>query len=970
MPLFQATLLKEQIALQQGKIDIAWETFKKYFHNHEIQATIRSHKEEEYKHEFLNQLFVNVLGCTRSFDSPDNFNLRVEQKNEDDQKKADAAVLVEGNVRAVIEIKDTRTINLGGRTQEQAFGYKNHHPNALYVVTSNFEKLRFYIDYAGEHEEWNLFTMDKEKFGSLWICLAWESIQSNRPKLLKTKSIAREEEITKEFYARYKQFKDDLYANLLENNPSKDKRDKLSLFLAAQKILDRVLFILFAEDRGLLDINFTAEFIIKGWEHGKMVFEDYALYDHLKKQFGFLDKGHTNKLRTIFEFNGGLFMPDATLDGLSISDDVLRHHIHELCQYDFNSDIDVNILGHIFEHSLSEIERIKNELLPPNERTLPKDGKRKKDGIFYTPNYITKYIVEQTLGRLCTEKRQELGIDDADYLAEAVSAKRVTTPLADALDNQLMVRLTAYHDYLLSLTICDPACGSGAFLNAAFDFLKEEHKTIDDLAAKINRGCISPPDIDNKILRNNLFGVDLNEESVEITRLALWLHSAKRKQKLCFLQDNIKCGNSLISDPAVAGDNAFDWHKQFPQVFEQGGFDVVIGNPPYVDSELMCKVDPDSRKFLATTYSTAKGNWDLFVPFIERATQLVKNNGMASMIVPNKLIAENYSEHVRSLLSKKCLYAITDYASVRVFEDADVYPCVFALRNSEPAGSVVMTVMQSTDTPLRVNEIPVEVLTADSVWDKYFMPLGTIDLMKKISAHKTLSSYFEVRGAATVAEAYKVKEVVKEINNRHKNYKKLINTGTIDRYVSLWGIVPIQYIKGRYKCPIVRDADIQDMNSNRLEQSARPKIIVAGMSLQIEAYLDDGSSIAGKSTTIILGDHERLKYLVAILNSRLMSFWFSVNFNSMKMGGGYLSIGVNEVSALPIAVSDDESTFIALADRMLSLHAALWEERQRFLETLTDTFTDVKPTGKFQQFDELEFLQFTAELNDKRRVFR
>jgi type II restriction/modification system DNA methylase subunit YeeA len=147
---------------------------------------------------------------------------------------------------------------------------------------------------------------------------------------------------------------------------------------------------------------------------------------------------------------------------------------------------------------------------------------------------------------------------------------------------ELLDKLEQYREWLLNLTICDPACGSGAFLNQALEFLIEEHKYIDELQAKLLDEALVLSDIETSILENNLFGVDINEESVEIAKLSLWLRTAQKGRKLTSLNNHIKCGNSLIDDPDVAGDKAFNWEEEFPDVFANGGFDVVIGNPPYV----------------------------------------------------------------------------------------------------------------------------------------------------------------------------------------------------------------------------------------------------------------------------------------------------------------------------------------------------------------------------------------------------
>jgi len=187
-------------------------------------------------------------------------------------------------------------------------------------------------------------------------------------------------------------------------------------------------------------------------------------------------------------------------------------------------------------------------------------SKRKVDCVFYTPKYITKYIVENTIGKLCDQKKTELGFKEEEYFKGRKNRNKATI-------TKLVTILGEYRDWLLLVTICDPACGSGAFLNQALDFLIKEHTYIDELKTKVLGGGLQFPDIENTILENNIYGVDLNEESVEIAKLSLWLRTAQPRRKLNNLNSNIKCGNSLIDSKAVAGYKAFNWEEQFPKVF-------------------------------------------------------------------------------------------------------------------------------------------------------------------------------------------------------------------------------------------------------------------------------------------------------------------------------------------------------------------------------------------------------------------
>lgn len=570
MPLFQQSVVKKYINdLNKTELQKAWEFFTTHFHNATIQANIRNSKEEEYQEGFMRDLFVTVLGYT--LNPQPSYNLVLEKKSVTDATKSDGAILLNNDVIAVIELKDTGTADLD-KVSNQAFGYKHKHKNCTYVITSNFEKLRFYINDATDFEEFNLFTLTQQRFAVLYLCLQQKNLLANLPLQIKQQSITQEENVTKQLYADYSVFKRKLFQNIAEQNT---QHDKLLLFKKTQKLLDRFLFIFFAEDRLLLPPNSVRE-ILSQWEQLKELDNYVPLYSRFKKYFGYLNTGHVGKQHEIFAYNGGLFLPDDVLDNITIDDAILYDGTKTLSNYDFETDVDVNILGHIFEHSLTEIEELQAEL--EGKIIEKKTTKRKKDGVFYTPRYITKYIVENTVGALCTQKKEELQINEETFAPQKRKANR----------KALLDKIKLYRDWLLQLTICDPACGSGAFLNAALEYLKQEHRTIDELTARMMGEAIAFSDLDNSILENNIFGVDINEEAIEIAKLSLWLHTAKKGRKLSNLSNNIKCGNSLIDDAAVAGDKAFNWQEEFKAVFDpslrgtkQSGFDVVIGNPPY-----------------------------------------------------------------------------------------------------------------------------------------------------------------------------------------------------------------------------------------------------------------------------------------------------------------------------------------------------------------------------------------------------
>lgn len=662
MPIFQKSVIQKHLKnLDQEKVEKAFQTFRQNYNPTKIEE-IKSLKEEEYQAGFLREIFVDVLGYTLR--PAENFDLQLEFKNQTDSKKSDGAILNDGNAIAVIELKSTQTKDLT-KVTHQAFNYKNNQPECRYVITSNFQKLHFYIDYSTEFEEFDLFSLDRERFELLYLILHKDHIFSNLPLKLKKETLFHDKEVSEELYSDYSHFKSKLFNNLTANHPN---GDKLLLFKKSQKLLDRFLFILFAEDGGLLPPNSISR-MIKRFEILKDEDAYKPVYDIFKQYFGYMNIGRKgkNESNNIPAYNGGLFYDDLLLDNLTIDDNVLIDNLKQLTTYDFNTEVDVNILGHIFEHSLNEIEEKTAEI----EGTISdqKRTKRKKDGVFYTPKYITTYIVANTIGKLCTDKRKELGIEEIVF---DDSFQKKNGKLNEK-GKKLFKTLTAYKDWLQNLKIIDPACGSGAFLNQSLNFLIEEHKIIDDIIADLTNSPLRLFDTDKNILENNLFGVDINEESVEIARLSLWLRTAKKDRKLSKLNNNIKCGNSLLA-------SEFDWNKEFPVVMKDGGFDVVIGNPPYIKEYTNRQAFDGLRE-----HYCYQGKMDLWYMFGALALDIVKKDyGLIGYIAPNNWITNSGASKFRNIvLNKGKLTEFIDFGDFKVFDSAGIQTMVYIMKRSD-----------------------------------------------------------------------------------------------------------------------------------------------------------------------------------------------------------------------------------------------------------------------------------------------
>lgn len=638
-------------------------------------ATFRKQKETSVRGAFFDDVLKSVLGY-RGYDDDGGYSLAYEYPILG--RSVDAALgrfglaAGEDEVVAPFEMKGPSVVDLdrimpgrGISPVEQAWNYASGVAGARWVLVSNCLEIRLYRFGRGRdaYELFDLGRLDEpDQLRRLLLLLEAKRFLEGETDLLLEASDAALRTITDDLYGQYGELRGKLVAYLKDaaEGPALPHDDAI---VVAQKLLDRVLFIAFASGNGMLPKT-----IFQRAVNQRDDFDPKPVWRNVSRLFRWIDQGNSSSRPEldVWPYNGGLFADDAVADRVELPDH-LAQELVGLLEWDYGREVSVTVLGHIFEQSITDIERLRG--------VLPAVSRRKRDGIVYTPDHITRFLVEQTLGRTLAETfarlvREHAGLDGPDE-----GGRYAWT------DEQERAVWSTHLAALRALTVVDPACGSGAFLVAAFDALAAEYRRVtqrlDDL------GMATEFDVYDEILSKNLYGVDLNVESVEISRLALWLKTARRKHRLARLDETIRAGNSLIDDPA-ATDRPFDWSSAFPDVFAAGGFDVVIGNPPYVRMEHLKPVKP----WLAGRYVVADERTDLSAYFFEKGVDLLKPGGRLGYISTSSFFRAGYGEKLRLLLSGRTeIETIVDFGDVQIFEGVTTYPAIVTVRRTAQAGA-------------------------------------------------------------------------------------------------------------------------------------------------------------------------------------------------------------------------------------------------------------------------------------------
>ena len=512
---------------------------------------------------------------------------------------------------------------------------------------------------------------------------------------------------------------------------------------------------------------------------------------------------------------------------------------------------------------------------------------KKAHGVFYTPAFVVDYLVRHTLGKLFEGK----------------------TPAE-----------------VSRVRILDPACGDGAFLLGAYQFLVDWHNSA-CLRSGLNGLSIAGR---QAIVLNNLYGVDIDPQAVEKTKanlLSRALGGDRELPETALLDGNIKTGNALIGcdfDPreSVA---AFEWTNEFPKIMQAGGFDAVIGNPPYVNIRLLTRSHGrEIKDYFRRTYRCADRGYDLYVLFIEKSYHLLRDGGRWGMIVPNKIATLDYARNCRELLANETtIEQIVDLSACRVFESASVYPYAIVWQKTSPSAHHHVTIVRAGDADELAAAVTASVVRqADFDPARGFAIHGTLDVEARVKT-APLAQRARLHSGTTGFDAQRMADALTErAEGRDASALDFIVSGNIDRYrIDLGAVRFMNRIYGR---PVLTASHAM-LTPNKRQLYANPKIVIAGMTRRLEAALDQAGLALGVSVFAAAELQDDPRYLLGLLNSKLLSYLFRMRFGAKRLAGGFLAINRGQLAQLPIRLIDfanrhdksQHNKLILLVERML-----------------------------------------------------
>ena len=745
------------------------------------------------------------------------------------------------------------------------------------------------------------------------------------------------------------------------------------------------MFVYFLSRKGWLTFQGKKDYLNALWDDYRSKPEQTSFYnDRLYHLFFFglnnpqsrdlnFNGGHMASVYGVVPFlNGGLFeksdldrredidVPDGAVEPvLRELFDRFNFTVMESTPFDIEVAVDPEMLGKVFEELVTG---------------------RHESGAYYTPRPVVSFMCREALKGYLESRDTAVSAGAIRQFVEEHDASGISLGDAPAMSRALD-----------EVTVVDPACGSGAYLLGMLQELVELQTALFNVGVDAR----SLYELKLHIIERNLYGVDIDEFAVNIAMLRMWLslaieYEGEQPDPLPNLDFKIIRGDSLLGpDPSPenygdlfrhrahevaaqlveikarhmvatttkdelkqeiecvqeelkealaespAPDGAIDWRVAFAEVFDCGGFDVAIANPPYVNVFRIDRDRPRYRQALKETYTTAQGRFDLFVPFMERGLTVLAPHGVFAFITPNKYLGAQYAMRLRRFLVEEAtLKSISDLSNIPVFS-ASVYPVITIASRLQTVGKDIQVDIFKTDLASRgeaslISAGSVPLSLAERIgnnWSPFLEP-RTVPLMGFLSAKPKLADLADIVPAAWVNEAYELKDALVDdafdlTRSQPSRFIPFIVSGNIRSHRHTWASHSVRYLKSVYQNPAL-DVDHSAVSDTRRLQIKTPKVITSGMAKYPTCAWDPVGIAAGVSTSYIFPKQgTRGAYLAALINSRFMAYVYQSLFGSLSLAGGYLRIGAPQLKALPVpnSVPAIEHEIADLVDSILEVVA-------------------------------------------------
>ena len=917
-------------------------------------------------------------------------------------KEPYVAIELKGSNKDLIKYRNHK----GETVMQQASRYATSEKSFKWCIASNYDTFIFFN--KNSREEYISFNFSDfsdstiiKKF--LLIFSKSSLIDGDIPSQLLEESRDIDKDFEDEFYKLFSETRLMLIKELeYSSNLNKDEAIHY-----AQLILNRYIFICFAEDKTLIPQYTNRDTITTPIKLGNLSHKKPRIWKRLTELFDDIDEGRTAK--NISAFNGGIFNEDLSFLKIRdyVEDDFFedckikwkfenkdleqitkymynRENINPIyfnllliAHFNFNTELDVNILGHIFENSIGDIE----DIIKMGRENKDIISKRNKLGVFYTPTEITEYFCNTTI---------------LPFLSKSNNVNTISDLINEYYDKNNYDFLDELDDKLNNIKILDPACGSGAFLNKATDILLEIHSRIHHIKSEQNavyektkkrKGRKSETvkyyQLDyfdgnlkrREIVLNNIYGVDINPESVELTKLAMFLKIAKKGLKLPTLDKNIKCGNSLIDDKSI-DDLAFNWEIEFKEVFDAGGFDIILGNPPYgiyIDENL---VNYYSEHFPLTSYKI-----NLFVLFVERMLQKF-NNSIVHFIIHKSLLFNSYYEIIRKKLLLTTtineIYTIDE----KVFDDAEVGGSLLIKFTLKKCLSNKVVMKTSKLIPYSENNI----IKENMVNQEYFLKVPSCEIsfhnddessikQKLLNCECHIKDFYNLKNGLNPGN---IKNILISDIKETELHKPIIWGKDINKYIINWSNQYILYDKTIGDRLTIEDTQSKKgmKKQNKIDYSLRKSDLFENEKLVIRKTGDSLICCYDNQNyyfdSLIHGIYPKnenydLKFLMCILNSSVTTYLYRL-LHDIK-GKVFPKISLTNLKEFPIPNINNVNQIILIdiGNRLLTLKLKELNEKKSFINWLNRNYINQIPDKikKYYTLDAEEFLIEIKTLNNK-----